>query len=48
LGQDKIAVAVLQEFFPPAGVEFMPDLGGIKRVVWLTLPVLTQGTGIQA
>ena len=48
LGQDKIAVAVLQELFPPASVEFMPDLGGIKRVICLTLPVLTPGIGIQA
>jgi methylase of polypeptide subunit release factors len=48
LGQDKVAVAVLQGFFPPASVEFVPDLGGIKRVVCLTLPVLTPGVGIQA
>jgi release factor glutamine methyltransferase len=48
LGQDKIAVAVLQEFFPPAGVEFVPDLGGIKRVICLTLPVRTPGIEIQA
>ena len=38
MAQSKIASVVLQEFFPAASVEFVPDLSGIRRVVCVTLP----------
>ena len=43
LGQDKIAAHILQELFPSADVDFIPDLSSITRAVCVTLPMLTQG-----
>ena len=38
LGQSKIIADLLQELFPSANVEIIPDLSGIERVICLILP----------